>query len=100
MALKKAVEDDSGNSGNYWRVDEIHLVRNGGKMEARIHQYKSKADRDGGKRQMRGLKTLVVKIPKPAAKALLDAIYLAAKTTRAGDQEAGQEPFFKDAIDV
>jgi hypothetical protein len=100
MALQKMLENGAGNSGDYWRVDGIHLERKGGKMEARIHQYKSKADRTAGKNKMDGMKTLVVKIPGPAAKILLDAIYLATKTTRTGDQQADEQPYFKDAVDV
>jgi hypothetical protein len=100
MALKKATADRSGNSGDYWRVDQIHIHRESGKMEARIHQYKSKADQADGKANMEGMKTLVIDIPEPALKLILAAFYKAAKTTTAGDQAPGDEPFFKDALEA
>ena len=100
MALKKATVDRAGNSGDYWRVDQIHIHRESGKMEARIHQYKSKADQADGKTYMGGMKTLVIDIPEPAVKLILAAFYKAAKTTSASDQAPDDQPFFKDALEV
>ena len=51
MALQKSFTNESGNSGDFWRVDQVTLERSGMKMECRLNLYRSKTDRDGAIRQ-------------------------------------------------
>jgi len=102
MALQKTLETPTGNSGDYWRVDQIILERTGKKMECRLNLYKSKTDRDGGKRRMDEQQALVFDIPAGSTtlSQLINGIYSNAKTTPTSDQAPTDTPFFQGAIDV
>lgn len=102
MALQKSFETPTGNSGNYWRIDQITLERTGMKMECRLNLYKSKADKDGGKRRMDEQRVLNLDIPAGSTTLvqLISGIYSDAKTTPTSDQAPGAIPFFDGAVDI
>jgi hypothetical protein len=102
MALQKSFENSQGHTGDYWRVDQITMERQGMKLEARLNLYKSKADRNGGKRRMNEQQTLVFDIPPVGTtlSQLIAGIYSQAKTTPTTDQSPGDTPFFEGATDV
>lgn len=102
MALQKSFETPTGNSGNYWRIDTIHLERKGRKMECRLNLYKSKVARDGNKRRMDEQRVLVLDIPAGSTTLaqLISGIYTNAKTNITSDQTPGDTPFFQGATDV
>ncbi len=99
MALQKSFTNLSGNTGDFWRVDAINMSRQDMKMECRLNLYKSKADRNGGKRRMDEQKILNLDIPSGLAQ-LISGIYSDAKTTITSDQQIGDTPFFDGAIDA
>lgn len=102
MALQKSFENSQGHVGDYWRVDQVDMQRNTMKLEARLHLYKSKVDRDGGKRRMNEQKLLVLDIPAGSTtlNQIISGIYTQAKTTPTGDQSPTDTPFFEGATDV
>ena len=102
MALQKSFETPTGNSGDYWRVDQITMERNGMKMECRLNLYKSKADRTNGKRRMDEQRVLNLDIPAGSTTLaqLISGIYSNAKTKITNDQASGDVPFFDGAVDV
>jgi hypothetical protein len=102
MALQKSFENSQGHVGDYWRVDQITMERQGMKLEARLNLYKSKVDRDGGKRRMDVQKILVFDIPAggTSLNQLVAGIYSQAKTTPTADQAPTEVPFFNDAVDI
>ena len=102
MALQKSFINEQGHSGDYWRVDDIHMERAGMKMDVRLGLYKSKVDRDGGKRPMNIVKNIVFDIPAGSTtlNQIISGIYTQAKTTITSDQSAGDTPFFEGATDV
>ena len=102
MALQKSFETPTGNSGNYWRIDQITLERTGAKMECRLNLYKSKGDRDGGKRRMDQQQVLVLDVPPGSTTlaSLVGGIYSDAKTRLTSNQQPGDIPFFDGATDV
>ena len=102
MALQKEFETPTGNSGNYWRVDSVSLERKDMKMECRLNLYKSKADRDSGKRRMDEQRVMVLDIPAGSTTLaqLVSGIYTSAKTTPTSDQVPSDTPFFDGATDV
>ncbi len=102
MALQKSFETPTGNSGDYWRIDQITMERMGGKMECRLNLYKSKGDRDGGKRRMDEQRVLNLNIPAGSTTLaqLIGGIYSSAKTTPTSDQPPLDTPFFEGATDI
>lgn len=102
MALQKSFETPTGNSGDFWRIDQITLERTGRKMECRLNLYKSKVDRDGGKRRMDEQRVLNLDIPglSTTLAQLISGIYSAAKTNPTSDQPPGAIPFFNGATDI
>jgi len=98
VAIKKAMEDAAGNTGDYWRVEQITIHRPSGQMEARLYQYKSKKDHAQNKRFMMGNKVLVLPIPKKLEKDLLAAFYEAAPESLVDGQAPNEIPFFSDGI--
>jgi len=102
MALQKSFETPTGNSGNYWRIDSIGMERKDMKMECRLNLYRTKSDRDGGKRRMDEQRVLVLDIPPGSTTLanLIGDIYQDAKTTITSDQTPGDTPFFAGAVDV
>ena len=99
MALQKSFENDAGNSGDYWRIDQIILERMGKKMECRLNLYRSKTDRDGGKRRMDEQRVLNLDIPSGLAQ-FISGIYTDAKITPTSDQADTDTPFFQGATDI
>ncbi len=102
MALQKSFETLTGNSGDYWRIDQIVMERKDMKMECRFNLYKSKVDRANGKRQMDEQRILVLNIPSLSTTLaeLLSDIYSAAKVKVLNDQALGDVPFFDSATDI
>jgi len=102
LALQKSFENDAGQTGNYWRIDDIHMERADMKMDVRLGLYKSKVDRDGGKRPMNISKNITFDIPAGATtlSQLIGGIYTQAKTTITSDQQTGDTPFFDGATDI
>jgi len=102
MALQKSFENEAGQTGDYWRVDDIHMERAGMKMDVRLGLYKSKADRDGGKRPMNIAKNITFDIPAGSTtfSQLISGIYTQAKTAITSDQSEGDTPFFDGATDI
>lgn len=102
MALQKSFENSSGNIGDYWRVDQIGMSRQDMKLEVRMNLYRSKVDRNSGKRRMDEQKVLVLEIP-PAGTTLsqmIAGIYTQAKITPTNDQASTDIPFFDGAVDI
>lgn len=102
MALLKIFETPTGNSGNYWRIDQITINRLDNKMECRINLYKSKAHRADGKLQMQEQQILFLDTPSDSTTIdqLIGDIYTNAKTTPTSDQNFGDTPFFEGAKNV
>ncbi len=100
MALRKPFETPTGNSGDYWKVGLIIMERDTMSMEVRIYLYKSKADRDAGKRRMDEVRVLNLPIPVETMEELIAGIYASAKTTPTASQVKTGEPFFKGSFDV
>lgn len=102
MALQKLFETAQGHQGDYWRVDDIHMERDDMKMDVRLGLYKSKIDRNDGKRPMDISVNFTLDIPvgSTTLAQLIAGIYQAIKTKRTSDQLPGTTPFFDGAADV
>jgi len=97
MALQKSFENSAGFTGDYWRIEDVHMERRNMQMDVRFGLFKSASDRTAGKSEMGISKNITMPIQLAN---LINYIYTEAKLRTTSDQASTDTPFFQGATDI